>query len=104
MEKISKDRIILTWLVRHVASMHNRHHVGTDGRTPWERVAGRRSEGPSTDFGQRVMFMTKGPKKEGNWSLGVWLGLVAKSEKLYMVTKEGTMKAWSVRRAQARVG
>lgn len=38
-ETIPDDRPILTWLVRHLACLHNHDHVGHDGCTPGERRA-----------------------------------------------------------------
>lgn len=52
-ERIPDWHVVMLWLIRHVASLRNRYHVGTDGRAPWERVTGRRSERPSADFGER---------------------------------------------------
>lgn len=35
---------MLTWALRHAASIHSRYLVGTDGRTQWDRFEGKRSE------------------------------------------------------------
>lgn len=38
------DHPVLTWMVRHVACLHNRYHVGNHGLSPSDRVTGRRSK------------------------------------------------------------
>lgn len=40
---------VLTWLIRHAACLHTRYHVGPDGRTHCERVAGCRSGAAVTE-------------------------------------------------------
>lgn len=75
--RLPNDHVIITWLVRHSPNVHNRYHVGNDGRTPWERVACRRSERPVTEFEEKAMLMTKAPKKDNTWTFGALLGLVA---------------------------
>lgn len=72
------DHPVLTWIVRHAASLHSTYYVGLDGRTPWERMAGKMSEGRVAEFGERVMFITKGPGQERQGAIGVLLGRVAK--------------------------
>ena len=42
-KEIPDTHNLLTWLVKYAASAYNRFHVGTDGRTPFERLVGRRS-------------------------------------------------------------
>lgn len=42
----------LTWAARHASSIHYHYHVGTDGRTPWERVAGKRAGRRVAEFGE----------------------------------------------------
>lgn len=63
------DHPFLTWLVRDAARLHNRYHVGPDGRILWERVAGRRPGTSIADFGEKVMYdqgAQQGPQ------LGLW--------------------------------
>lgn len=54
------DHPDLMWMVRHAAYLHDRYNVGQDGRTPWERTACTRAGTAMTEFGERVMFMTRG--------------------------------------------
>lgn len=57
--------------------LHNRYHVGVGGRTPRERVAGRRSDRSEAEFAGFTMFMTKGPTK-------LRVGLLARSNEVYV--------------------
>lgn len=43
-ERIPDDHPVLICIGRHSAPFRNSHHVGSDGRTTLERVAGKRSE------------------------------------------------------------
>lgn len=53
-----------------------------NGRTPWDRVVGNRSEVAVAAFGEKVMLMTKGPRKERQWALGMWRGLVTRNHEV----------------------
>ena len=48
---------LLAWLVEHVASIHRRTYVGTDGRTPLERLRGRRGRDVMVEFAEAVFYM-----------------------------------------------
>lgn len=61
---VPDDHPILTWVVRHADSLHSRHHVGPNGPTSWERLAGKRSSLTIAVLLERVMFMTRGPNRE----------------------------------------
>lgn len=81
---IPNNHVIFMCLVKHSASVHIWHQMGDDGRAPWEGGAGGRSERPVADFGEGVMFMTKGPNKGHMWSFGVWLGVAPRSQDVYV--------------------
>ena len=67
-----------TWLVEFCADVHNRHQVGPDGRTPWERLKERRSHGFLQEFGKQVMHRVPGKHAGGvmqpRWVGGAYLG------------------------------
>ena len=48
---IPDDHNILTWMVAHASTCYNRYHLGADGRTPKERVLGRKLGPPLAQFG-----------------------------------------------------
>lgn len=54
------------------------------------------------EFGERGMLMTRGSKKERKWSFGVWLEQVKRLQEVYLGTKEGTVRAWTVHHVQSQ--
>ena len=63
------------WLVEHCADVLNRYCVGSDGRTPFQRLRGRRSDCHMAEFGAQVMFRVSGKVSGSNmqerWFSGV---------------------------------
>ena len=49
---IDENHPIWPWMVTHAAMCYNICHVGTDGRTPWERRKGRKFHRELPDFGE----------------------------------------------------
>ena len=66
------------WLVEHAADIVTKCAVGRDGRTPYERIKGKRYHGQLLEFGRavRVKFQGKlqGGLMKARWCAGVWLG------------------------------
>ena len=58
--KLPLDMPWFAWLVEFCADIHNRHQVGRDGRTPWERVKGRRSHRHIIEFGRQILHRVPG--------------------------------------------
>ena len=58
--KLSLDMAWFNWLVEYCADVHNRHQVGADGKTPWERLKGRRCHGYVQEFGRVVLHRVPG--------------------------------------------
>ena len=48
---------LLAWMVEHVAGIHRRTYIGTDGRTPLERLRGRRGRDVFVEFAESVLYM-----------------------------------------------
>ena len=96
--KLPLDGAWFTWLVEFCAEAHNRNQVGKDGRTPWERLKGRRCHGYITEFGRQVMHRVPGPLAGGvmqtRWHGGVYLGKRQESNESYVsVDGGGVVKA-----------
>ena len=53
--KIPVTRIVITWLVEHVADILNKFAVGIDGGTAYDRIKGKEYHGEMVEFGRRVM-------------------------------------------------
>lgn len=75
------DHNVLTWLVRRAPCPCNRR---------WVDVA--------AEFGESVMFMTKGPRKERQWSFGTWPGRVALTREAWIGTPDGVARPWTIKR------
>ena len=75
---IPSTHAIMTWMVEHAAETLNRFLVGSDGRTPYERMKGKRYRGEVFEFGRRVRHRhpgkVEGGSMERRWSEGIWLG------------------------------
>ena len=109
-----KDRIppshdILAWMVDHVASIYRRVVVGVDGKTPMERIRGRKGRDIMAEFGEYVHYMPlRGDvddKRQAKADMaprfiyGVFLGLSDRSDELVVFNKtEGVRKARTIRR------
>jgi hypothetical protein len=69
---------IMSWLVEHAADVLNRYSVGSDGRTPYQRLKGRKFVGHMLEFGCPIMFRVSGKVAGGimqeRWYPGIWLG------------------------------
>ena len=69
---------VFAWLVEHAADILVKCAVGSDGRTPYERVKGKRYHGQMHEFGSAVRVKYQGKLQGGlmkeRWGSGVWLG------------------------------
>ena len=62
LEDAIKDRIppshdILAWIIEHAASIDRRTSVGDDGKTPVERLRGRRGRDNVAELGENVLYI-----------------------------------------------
>jgi hypothetical protein len=89
---------VLTWLCDYTGYMMNRMEVARDGKTPYERVKGKKAEVIGLEFGERVLW--KHPpgrtmdKLSARWGQGLFVGVKAKSNELIIIdgdTKEVKM-------------
>ena len=56
-DRIPPTHDLLTWLVEHVVSIHNRTAIGEDGRTSMERTRGRRGKDHMVEFGESILYI-----------------------------------------------
>ncbi|CAK9049785.1 Retrovirus-related Pol polyprotein from transposon TNT 1-94 [Includes: Protease [Durusdinium trenchii] len=107
-EKMGKsipDRhAIWTWLARHACFLISRYRVGPDGRTPYERLKGKRWRRPLVVFGERVHFRPLQSYVSGRSDLapkldmGVYVGTHGRNGDALVMTKEGVIKGGSLKR------
>ena len=59
-------RIPLDWLVELVAYLMNRCDIGSDGKTPLQRLHGRRDNTPILEFGEKILYIPAKPARGGS--------------------------------------
>lgn len=50
------------------------------------------------EFVERIMHLTRGPNKEGEWGFGVWHGLVSRRQATYVLAPEGIFSSLTIKR------
>ena len=72
----------------------NRCDVGSDGKTPLQRLHGRRDNTPVLEFGEKILYMPAKPARGGQWEPrfhpGVFVGMLNSSSEAVVVTEQGT--------------
>ena len=92
----------MTWLISHSADMLTKFEVGSDGRTPCERLRKKKYTGEVVEFGSSVHFRHAGalqPNKtnlEPRWSSGIWLGKRWGSDEHLVGTPTGIAKSRAI--------
>ena len=69
---------VITWLCEYVGYMMNRLEVATDGKTPYERIKGKRAEVMGLEFAERVLWKyhpgKRMEKMNAGWGYGLFVG------------------------------
>ena len=80
---------VMTWLVEHAAETLNKFHVGSDGRTAYERMKGKSYKGEVFEFGRSVMHRVAGEVQGGSMQArffeGVWVGKSTTSDEHILI-------------------
>ena len=82
----------MRWLVQHVASIYNHQSTDQDGQTPYEFRHGRRSNGRTAEFGEKVLHVV--PKRlrakvDMRWRVSIFLGTAGRSNEDFVGTVSG---------------
>ena len=98
---------VMSWLVEHCADVLNRYRIGGDGRTPYQRLKGRKFMGHMLEFGSSVMFRVSGTVQGGvmqeRWFPGIWLGKKLHTEEHLVMKEDGlVVRSRAVRERTAR--
>ena len=102
--EVPANRDLLTWLVSYATSMRRRFSVGRDGKTAFERNAGRRAVHPLAQFGERVWWMPLQPSNrrlgplDSRFEQGRYLGPMDGSITVLVGTASGVVKARTIKR------
>ena len=102
-KKLRSDDNILAWLVEYAGVVVNRFEVGHDGKTPYERLRGKRTRLLGLEFGELQNFRRspvpgRMAKFDSLWSDGVFLGYRSASGEIIVGTKEGVVRTRTVKR------
>ena len=54
--KVDVRHPVITWLCDYVSYLMNRMEVARDGKTPYERLKGKKAEVMGLEFGEKVMW------------------------------------------------
>ena len=102
--KMQSTDSILQWLIRWVAMAYSRYKLGADGKTPYERQKSRKCVLEVVPVGEFVRYKQLGETSqerkslESSWVEGVWLGHARGSSEALVGTKDGVVRAWTIRR------
>ena len=83
--------------------VYSRYKVGEDGKTAYERQKGRKCKLEVVPFGEFVRYKKLGETSqerkslESTWFEGVWLGHARGSSEALVGTKDGVVRAWTIR-------
>ena len=77
--RIPSRHAAFAWLASHTGDVVTKHLLGKDGRTPYERLYGKRLVEEGLEFGERLLWRparrdAQGVLAEPRWEEGVWLG------------------------------
>eukprot|EP00435_Cladocopium_sp_Y103_P036193 s510_g9.t1 len=95
---------IWTWLSRHANFLISRYRVGEDGRTPDERLKGKKWRRPMVVFGEQIWFrpLKSYTAKRGDLDpkldSGVYVGTHGRNGDILVMTDKGVIKGGSVKR------
>lgn len=100
--KINTDSATFAWLVIHAANILNVFEMGKDGRTPFQRLRGRKMHPDLVEFGETIYYQPlkhlELGKAEARWDTGVFLGFKINSGEKVIATKDGIIKVRSIKR------
>ena len=100
--RVPDEAPVMVWLVRWVAELLSKYAVGSDVKTPYERIHREDCMTPMVPFGETVLYLplktvhrNKGtPAKKA----GVWLGVSERTEEVLIGTNRGVIKCSAVER------
>ena len=105
--RVPPDARTLCWLVEFAAYLMSRCDIGSDGKTPLQRLHRRKYNTPIMEFGEKILYMPAKPARGGKWErrfrLGVFVGVLNSSWEAVVVTEQGlAIKTRSANREMGR--
>jgi hypothetical protein len=90
--KVDVRHPVITWMCEFVSYMMNRMEVASDGKTPYERVKGKRAEVMGLEFAEKVLWKHHPGKKmekvNSRWGYGIFIGVRTRSNELIVIDFE----------------
>ena len=103
-KELRDDYPILPWLVEHAGSVLCRFQKGRDGRTPFERLHGKKPTQEFVPLGEKVLARPVSSEPLNRMNLrckvGVWLGVRNNSAVCFVGTAEGVLRVRELRRIE----
>ena len=100
--KIEEGEDLMPWLISHATDLGNRFAVGEDGKTAYERAKGKKFGKAMVPFAEGVMALKQGTDRQVDlrevWTEGIWLGVREESMEVLIGTKDGVIKARTLKR------
>ena len=99
-----EDRNLLCWMIEHAGCLLRRFKIGSDGRTAYERIKGRKSNRSMVPFGECLWWMPLRPQSREPTNLdprveeGCFMGIREVSDEALIMTPQGLVKCRDVRR------
>ena len=103
--KLPINHFMTYWIANHAGFCVNRFEVGTDGKTPYQRVRGKPFAGQICELGENVHALKckRSPvphryKYDTRWFEGVFLGFKGLTNEFLIGTPEGVKAVRTIRR------
>ena len=101
---LNDDSPVMPWLVEHAGCILSRCQKGRDGKTPFERLHGKRPRQEFVPFGEKVLArkITADPMNRMNprYHYGIWLGMRNNSAECFIGNADGAIRAREIRRLE----
>ena len=95
--KIDQANPCAIWLVGYLADLIKRYKVGSDGKTSWERVRGKKFKSALVEIGENIRYIrpeSVGKNKwEVRWEEGIFIEIRDTSGEYIIGAGEGVIKA-----------
>ena len=98
--RIEPGHPVVEWMVMHAADTLNRYHVGSDGKTAYQRWKGKAFKKTVPELGENVVYLRSDSLKEikrdkgrTRWSEGHFLGIRNETGELLIGNEEGVVSA-----------
>ena len=94
---IDASSSVFPWLVLHAGTLLNRFSVAADGKTPHERLKGKKSRKQLIEFGESIHVMPRNaldkPNLDSRFHDGIWLGVKLGTDEYLVGTSNSAFKA-----------